>query len=63
MNNDIFELSLGELDGVAGGDLNCKVTEVKDINLGIFGTIHIDTIQCGGGTSGTAVSWSPPKPA
>jgi len=63
MNNDIFELSFGELDGVTGGDLNCKVTEVKDINMGIFGTIHVDTIQCGGGSSGTAISYSPYKPA
>jgi hypothetical protein len=62
MNTDIFELSLGDLDGVAGGDINCKVTEVKDINMGILGTIHVDTIQCGG-TSGTAVSYSPYRPA
>jgi hypothetical protein len=63
MNNGIFELGLGELDDVTGGDLNCKVTEVKDINLGLFGTIHVDTVQCGGGTSGTAISYSPYKPA
>jgi hypothetical protein len=61
---DNRELSILELNDVSGGDTNCKVTEVKDINMGIFGTIHIDTLQCGGGGGPlTAVSYSPYKPA
>ena len=59
------ELSDLNLDAVSGGAANifgCKVTSVTDINLGIFGTIHVDTISCGG-KEGTAVSYSPYKPA
>jgi len=59
------ELSDLTLDAISGGAANifgCRVTSVTDINLGIFGTIHVDTISCGG-KEGTAVSYSPYKPA
>jgi len=62
MHNDIFELGLGELDGVAGGkDMASlgKVTGLTDINMGIFGTLTIITVDAGGKTSST-VTYKPP---
>jgi hypothetical protein len=61
MTNEICELGFGELDGVAGGKDMVglgKVTGLTDINMGIFGTLTVITVEAGGKTSTTG-TWKP----